>query len=406
MDIKSNMEINLKAPETKSQIVAREIEQKIFTGKLPPNSRLPGMRAIAKNFSTSLKVVQLAFEILEKKGIVTCKLGNGTFVNNNIHIKRESKEDRTIYFLIPHSIHTTLQLEPSLIKRRIIYGVSYAKEKNLLHTVAVSRSLKKHLEDIDWHTMEQLPEEANVFVYGFWFRKLFPFLLEKHAKVIIRSNQSQDIEYPEYAKYAQEGNWYQFIIDRIAAIEDVIHYLHNYGHQRIGVIKPYINEPMHPYRLGMISGYKSCGIEFDESLYHEIDINKNISLENEVTEFWKKTKFDSLIVGNADMIKPVYETLVKLGLRIPDDVAVISFTDHADYVNNEVPISAVDFSWVSMGREMVKCFNRDKFTAGQTVFQASIIERESTRKGAGAFINHNFLPEIPKNKHIFYQMEV
>lgn len=65
------------------------------------------------------------------------------------------------------------------------------------------------------------------------------------------------------------------LIDRTAAMEQAIQYSYNSGRKRIGVIKPYKNEPMHPYHLGMISGYKSCGIEFDESLYHEIDINEN-----------------------------------------------------------------------------------------------------------------------------------
>ena len=401
------MEINLKAPVTKSQFVARELEQKIVSGKLAPNSRLPGMRAIAKNFSTSLRVVQSAFEILDKKGIVTCKLGSGTFVNSNPGAKKNI-ENNTIYFLIPHPIHNTLQLESSLIKRRMVYGASQSKEKNLIQPIAVSRDLNEKLENIDWDIVEQIPEGANVFVYGFWFKKLFPFLLKKHTKVIIRSNQYQDIKYPEYVKYIQEGNWHKFTIDRIAAMEQAMQYMHNLGYRRTGIIKAYKNEQLHPYRTGMISGCENCGISFNESLYHEVAIDEHTSLTNDIVEFWEKTKFDSLIIGNGNMTKTIYDALKsRLGLHVPEDVALISFTDNANYLENEVPISAIDFSWVSMGREMVKCFNSDKFISGQTIFQASIIERESTRKGAGAFINHNFLPELPNmaHNHILYQME-
>jgi DNA-binding LacI/PurR family transcriptional regulator len=253
------------------------------------------------------------------------------------------------------------------------------------------------LDNIDWLALNQIPEGARVFIGGFWYRKLFPFFAERKIKAIMRLDQYGHLEYPQFFDYCLKGNWYNLGTDRLNATEQAVQYLLGLGRRRVGMIKLYKNEPLHPYRLGMTSAYEKFGIEFKDELYCETNrIYDNIPIENEIIDFWKRSKFDALVIGHADMFKYVYNTLTtKLGLRIPDDVALMSFTDHPDYLEAEIPVSAIDFPWVSMGQELVKCFNREQFTPGETVFNASIIERESTRKGAGAFINHNFMPELP-----------
>ncbi len=399
------MEIDLQAPQTKSNAVAQRIEREILSGKLAPGSRLPAMRTIAKNISVSLRVVQSAFEILDRKGLVDCRLGSGTFVCNR-PATSSNQESKIIYFLIPHPIHITLQLESSIVERRLIYGGSLAGQGNLIQTVPVSRKLEADLENIDWVALNQIPEGARVYVGGFWFRELFPFLAERKVKAIMRMDQYGHLEYPKAFDHCLNCGWYRFGVDRMSATEQAVQYLLGLGRRRVGMIKQYKNEPLHPYRLGMISAYEKFGIEFKEELYCETGrIYGNISSEDEMIDFWNRSRFDALIIGQADMFKAVYNSLTKtLGLRIPDDVALMSFSDHPDYLETEVPVSAIDFPWVQIGQELVKCFNREQFTPGETVFNASIIERESTRKGAGSFVNHNFMPELPvENQADCYQ---
>lgn len=391
------MKIDWKVPETKSQFIASSIEQEVSLGKLAPGSRLPAMRDMAKQFSVSLKVAQSAFEILNRKGLIDCRHGSGTFVRKR-EIVSHNNESSTIYYLTPHPIHTTLHFEPSIIDRRIIYGVSMNRHGCLLHNIPVSKNMEGELNNIDWVTVNQIPEGAKVFVGGLWYRKLFPFLKERNAKVINRFFQ-YEMKFPEDLKYSADCGWYTFVIDRTNATEQAVEYLYGLGRRRIGLVKFFKDEFMHPFRIGMMDGYENCGISFEECMYHEIASSSGLvdlenEIENEVIDFWKKTRFDSLVIGNAAMFKTVYNTLTsKLGLRIPEDVALLSFTDHPDYLDTKVPVSAIDFPWVSAGREIVKCFNRKIFTPGKTIFQAHIIERESTRKGAGAFVNHNFMPE-------------
>ena len=78
----------------------------------------------------------------------------------------------------------------------------------------------------------------------------------------------------------------------------------------------------------------------------------------------------------------------------------MSFSDNPTYIDFETPVTAIDFPYVDIGREITKIFNRKEFTLGETIFQSSIIEREATRKGAGAYINHKFMPEISVNENL------
>ena len=391
----------INAPQVKSRVVASQLEQEILSGKVAAGSRLPSMRSVAESFSTSLRIVQSAFTILEEKGLVESRQGSGTYVSHGNGHPDQAGGD--IYFLVPHPAHITLYLESSLIERRIIYGATLAAQKcgRMIHTIPVSKNIQV-LEPVDWPALRQIPQGANVFVNGFWFERIFPFLREIQAKVLLLDKQFQDIAYPEiYEEYVERGDWYRFVIDRTAAIEQAVQYLHSQGRRRIGVFKSYANAPEHPFRLGMIEGYQRCGLSFEEKLYCEMEpcFDKDI-VEKEIIRFCKAAKFDALINCEGNLIHTVVRALQKTGAVLPDDIALMSLTDHPDYLKMEVPVTAFDFPWISLGGETVKYFSeKGRAASGKTVFQASIIERESTRKNAGAFVNHNFMPEIPVHEY-------
>jgi DNA-binding LacI/PurR family transcriptional regulator len=148
--------------------------------------------------------------------------------------------------------------------------------------------------------------------------------------------------------------------------------------------------------------HEKCAINYSKDQYWEIvEKSSQSDIENKIVELWNKTKFDSLIVCNGSFIKPVYNALTKkLGLKIPEDIALMSFSDNPVYLDFEAPITAIDFPSANIGREIIKIFNRKKNTPSESIFQANIIERESTRKGAGAYVNHAFMPEISINNNI------
>jgi hypothetical protein len=324
----------------------------------------------------------------------------GTFLlNTQGNTSSSGQGSNAIYVLIPHPVHITLQLESSLSLRRMLYGLSMAND-GMIQTIPVSKTLKSPLTSIDWDMVRQIPEGARVFVSSMWYKELLPFLLERDVEGIFMDNQQDCIEYPEEYKLLVDAKWNFITRDRLSAMEQSIDYLYSLGRRKIAVIKAYKNEPQHPFRKGMISAYKTCSMTYDEKLYREISLEK-LFIEDEIIDLWENTKFDALFVGYADLIKPIYKTLTeKLKLRIPDDVALMSFSDNPAYLDFDVPVTAIEFPNVNMGQEAIKIFNRKKSNPSESIFQATIIERESTRKGAGAYVNHALMPEILENENV------
>jgi DNA-binding transcriptional regulator YhcF (GntR family) len=385
------------------QHLAEQIITRINSGKLSIGDRLPTEHSLANQLGINRLTVRKSYQLLEHKKLVERRRGMGTFIldtqENNYSPKRK---DNTIYILIPHPVHITLQLESSLYFRRIIYGASMGNNGNLIQTVPVCQNLENPLKHIDWDTVMQIPEGARVFVSGMWFKSLFPFLLKRNIHGLFLTSQNDNIDYPEEYEQLVEGKWNFITLDRLSAMEQAVGYLYSCGRRKIAVIKKFKNEPQHPFQQGMMAAYKKYAMAYSENLYKEVDpTNSFLELQNEIIELWQNTKFDALIVGIADYIKPVYKALTeKLGLRIPDDVALMSFSDNPVYLDFDVPVTAIDFPNIGIGREIVKIFNRKNFTPSESIFHSTIIERESTRKGAGAYVNHAFMPEISTDNNI------
>ena len=383
--------------------LADHIIEKINSGKLVAGDKLPTEHSLANHLGINRLTVRKSYQVLENKNLVERRRGMGTFISE---IKETplyaNKNSRTIYFLIPHPIHITLQLESSILIRRLVYGATMENSGNLLQTIPVSQKFEKKLTYIDWNALRQIPEGAKVFVDNMWFRDIFPFLLERKVQGIFLKNQYGSIRYPkEYAKLV-EANWNFVTLDRISAMQQAVEYLYSLGKRRISILKRTLNEPLHPFKSGMMAGYERCGLEFSEKMYCETEsTHSRDELEKQIIKLWHETRFDALIVGCSDQIKLIYNTLVKrLKLKIPDDVALISFYDNPSYLELDVPVTAIDFPSSNVGREIVKVFDRQNKSSENMVFQATIIERESTRKGAGAYINHAFMPEISINDNL------
>ncbi len=382
------------------QCLVEHIIGRIRSGNLTPGDRLPTEHGLAKQLGLNRLTVRKSYQVLEAQNLVERCRGMGTFVSEVSRYPSPSEGgEKPIYFLIPHPVHIMLQGPGSVAERQIHYGALTENNGRLIQTIPVSKKLEDDLIHIDWDTVRQIPEHAQVFVNTLWFRNLIPFLLERSVDGICLHAQHEMIELPEICEQLAEAKWNFITLDRQSAMEQAIEYLYNLGRRRIAVIKQYRNEPHHPYRLGMISGCERCDMIYDSGLYHEVERNISPSeLEKETVELWKRTKFDALIAGDGEFVKSVYAALTStLRLRLPDDVALMSFRDTPSYLDFPVPITAIAFPYVNIGREIIKIFSRWKPVPEKSIFQASIIERESTRKGAGAYINRVFLPEIPIN---------
>ena len=84
------------APKYKA--LANVIEQAIHSGDLEAGEKLPAQRWLADEFAVTHGTVTRAYDLIEKRGLVTAKLGSGTYVNAHALAVPEIKANKVYDF--------------------------------------------------------------------------------------------------------------------------------------------------------------------------------------------------------------------------------------------------------------------------------------------------------------------
>lgn len=76
--------------------VTEKLEELMFTGVLPPDSRLPSVRNMATELSINPNTIQRAYAELERQGYIYSIQGKGSFVADGIRKDWEKQFDTAI----------------------------------------------------------------------------------------------------------------------------------------------------------------------------------------------------------------------------------------------------------------------------------------------------------------------
>jgi DNA-binding LacI/PurR family transcriptional regulator len=271
--------------------------------------------------------------------------------------------------------------------KRLLSGIT--REAQLLgrklEILPVNKTNKK--ADYDWDVVHSIPVGAQVLVPTVWYKDIFEELVQKKCEVVIITRGIWLEE--EYKKYIR--NWYKIEIDRKTGTETALLHLAKNGRKRPLLIYEY-EEKLHPITEGYKSGIQRAGLNFDKKLMLN-ESGQDKELISGTIKDHSRINFDSIILSSQYSVRQVLHELKDSGLRIPDDVAVLCLENDLLLTETEVPVSTIASPWVESGREAVRIFNRDVFLPGETRLRQTLIERESTRKGAGNDIDPEYLPE-------------
>ena len=385
-----------KSKKGKSRRILDAVRADILSGKLRPGDRIKSIRGLASDFAVSLKSAQCALDSLQREGLVQSKRGSGTFVK-----AWNGNEDDTIYFLVPNASYITSKHENSVVLRRLLYGATHsASPGQLVQLLPVCRSnntssLIRNPESIDWTTLERIPPGAKVFVSSAWYGPIIPYLIARGVRGVFLAKQ-YECEYPNTWRMVQDASWSLLTVDRRSAIRKVVEYLHSQGKRRIAALKRCEGQIDHPFRLGFMEGCEICQLDSSNEFFQEFESGQTeVEQRDIITNLWQKISFDALIVCDPQIVKGTLGVLnEQIEVSIPDEVALISYRDMTELVETNPPISAFDFSWVDIGREIINVFNHPGANPIDIRFQATIIERESTKKGSSNPVIQTSLPEI------------
>jgi DNA-binding transcriptional regulator YhcF (GntR family) len=79
----AHLEIDASAADPPYEQIRAQIAEHVDSGRLPPGTRLPSVRALAETLGVASNTVARAYRELEHAGVVTTRGRNGTVVNDD-----------------------------------------------------------------------------------------------------------------------------------------------------------------------------------------------------------------------------------------------------------------------------------------------------------------------------------
>lgn len=175
------------------------------------------------------------------------------------------------------------------------------------------------------------------------------------------------------------------VMDDYDASFNVTNYLINKGHRRIGIVLfPTLISTGEQRLKGYIDSYKANDIKIDQDLIKITGFRKEDSYRATMELMNLKYKPTAIFTANDIMFAGALKTINNVGLKIPDDISIVTFYDFnwLKYLNP--PITAVKLPTLEMGQQAAELLlnlvnsNEEKYYR-KIVLKTKFIERSSIK---------------------------
>jgi DNA-binding LacI/PurR family transcriptional regulator len=174
-------------------------------------------------------------------------------------------------------------------------------------------------------------------------------------------------------------------VDGAEAVKTIISHFHANGFKRIAYISgPKILNIAKNRKKGYLQGLKECGLEFHPELLVECNLSTN-----EATLATRKLlslpkKPDAIFGINDTIAFAAMKEIKKHGLKIPDDIALVGFTDEFHSTVVDPTLTSVTHPTFRMGQEAArlffKCLESESSIAERVVLPTELVIRKSSVK--------------------------
>ena len=337
------------------------------------------LKQIARELDVSISTVSKSLrnnvEISEETRLkiqAFAKLYN--YKPNNIALSLKNKKTKTICIIIPEIIHHFFAT--------VISGVEkVANEKGYNVLVCLSdESFDKEVIN-----MEML---ANGSIDGF-IMSLSKETQMKGDYHHIEEVINQGMPVVMFDRVTNEILCDKVIIDDANASTNATQFLINKGYKKIGLISTVDYVSVGKLRTdGYEKALKANDIKINENLILKIEDVSNCEVE--IENFIKNNTLDAIFAVNELFAVTAIKSAFKLGLKVPDDLSVIGFTDGIISKYSSPSISTISQNGIAMGENAATMlierieseeveYNEEYHEHYKTkVIETQFIEREST----------------------------
>jgi DNA-binding LacI/PurR family transcriptional regulator len=359
----------------KSGNIAEQITAVLFEyiSELPPNARIPNEVELSRHFGVCRMTVNKAINSLVDDGLLYRVRSKGTFVKERGFLPRSIK----VLFPGPNSLAPNNR--NTFFFRDIFSGLNERAHELNIRLEAIICTHDHRKESLKPELFETLMPDSALLVPGIWWGPVLKTIAEKTSNVVIMHNQADMSPHHDTIK-----NWYQYILDYQGAADFATEYFIRRGRDRIFTFcdTSEVNFPG-PRWQGYCDALTRNNIAIDSELFLELPMNYEHELDMPVvTAAIRRAlltkKANAVLSPNSWFIKPVIRVAHELGLRIPEDVSIISIGATPESLEAPVTVSVMAVDGVQVGRDMTDIFARGKIVPGCTSKQFHLIERSST----------------------------
>lgn len=353
--------------QTKYGDIAHYLKNLIEEGEWKAGDKLPSENELTERFGVSRQTVRKAVGLLEEQGTVRRVRGSGTYVSFD---RRENLEQRnriavvTTYvdsYIFPKTIQG---IEKVLFERGYSVQISFTnntleREKNVL-TDLISRDDVAGI--IVEGTKSGLPN-PNLYLYR--------QLLGRKIPIIFINTYYPELDAPHVS------------LNDVKAAETAVNYLIGKGHKNIGAILKLDDGQGRLRYLGYLKAMEAAGLKVTDSRMVWIDTDESKQLNYCRDKILNRVEECSALFCYNDQIAfQLIRMLTERGIRVPEDVSVISVDDSDLALHSEIPITSLPHPKEKLGAkaaEMLLDMIEGRKKDATFEFDTRVVERETVK---------------------------
>ncbi|MBQ9063430.1 MAG: GntR family transcriptional regulator [Eubacterium sp.] len=345
--------------------IADYIEAQILNQTWLPNQQLPSEKEMMQQFQVSRQTIRNALEYLSKKDLVYSEQGRGTFVSDS---RRSSANpgNKNVALILG-------KLDSYIFPYKSV-GINAVLTRNGYTSSVFASNIRIDHQD-------QLIRNVLSGSYAGVIMEVAKAALPRHNPELLEELRSR-MPVVLIDGYYRETDIPYVAIDDFNGGYMAAEHLIAKGHRRIfhvGMLDAI--QGMLRYQ-GYARALTDHGIPLnDDLIYWCVEEDQNFMSEARLTEICQKIlSCTAVFFYNDLMTMRILPTLLKMGVKIPDQLAVMGYDDSNQYIHG-VPISSICYPKERLGEKaaenLLHLIRNPEFDANY-LFQPVLIEREST----------------------------
>lgn len=352
----------------KYQDIIKWLKNQIDEGHILPGSKVPSEHSLSAQFHVTRQTVRHAINVLEEEGLIYRIQGSGTYVQADIYDQIEGRN--SVAFI---TTYVDGYIFPRIIqgieKRLSEYGYSvqiaftnnrFDREKAVLEDFLNREEIAGVIAE---PTKSSLPN-PNLELY-----KAFQ---KRHIPVLFINSFYPELDLPHVSIN-------DTVAGRMAAT-----YLLERGHRKIGGIFKLDDGQGRLRYAGMVEAMRKMQVPVEDNYFYWIDTaDIHAFAQNREKLLWRFQDCTGIVCYNDEVAYAVKEILQKAGLRIPDDVSIVSIDNSELSMLSDVPFTSVNHPKDILGEKaadnLIAILQR-RITDATFEFTPSIVERDSVKE--------------------------